>query len=152
MVFDKLTMFANGDILQKDQSASLKSKAVDLRLCNVTDDTLKIFGQVIGGKPSQGSITTTVQHSDDGTTWYDVEGHAMTGDGILIRARIPFGHKRFIRLKFDVGLTALAEQATIFAGLVDNFDQDETPRIQKFPPLEDVAAKGENVNKDWDGQ
>ena len=146
MIFDKLSMFANGTTVAKTASGSTNSKVIDLRKCNVIDDCLKIYGQVIGGKPSQGSITTTVQHSDDGTTWYDVEGHAMTGDGILIRARIPFGHKRFLRLVFAVGTTALDADVKVTAGLVDNFDQEDVPAIQKYPPLEDLAPKGDAVN------
>lgn len=145
MIFDKLSMFANGTTVAKTASGSTNSKVIDLRKCNVIDDCLKIYGQIVGTANSAGSVTTKVQTSNDGSTWTDLESQTQSGNR-LIATRIPYGHKRFLRLVFAVGTTALDADVKVTAGLVDNFDQEDVPAIQKFPPLEDLAPKGDAVN------
>lgn len=145
MIFDKLSMFANGTTVAKTASGSTNSKVIDLRKCNVIDDCLKIYGQIVGTANSAGSVTTKVQTSDDGSTWTDIESQTQSGNR-LIATRIPFGHKRFLRLVFTVGTTALNTDVKVTAGLVDNFDQEDVPALQKYPPLEDLAPKGDAVN------
>ncbi len=145
MIFDKLSMFANGTTVAKTASGSTNSKVIDLRKCNVIDDCLKIYGQIVGTANSAGSVTTKVQTSDDGSTWTDIESQTQSGNR-LIATRIPYGHKRFLRLVFAVGTTALDADVKVTAGLVDNFDQEDVPALQKYPPLEDLAPKGDAVN------
>ena len=145
MMFDKMTMFADGLTVAKTASGTTTSKAVDFRRCNCIDGELKIYGQIVGTANSAGSVTTVVQTSDDGSTWTDVCSSAQDGNR-LVAMFVPFGIKRFVRLAFKVGETALDADVKVTAGLVDNFDQEDRPAIQKFPPLEDLAPAGDAVN------
>lgn len=144
MIFDKLLMFANETTVAKAAATTVTSKIVDFRSTRLIDGELKVFGQIVGEVPATGAIATTVQVSDDGTTWTDLFASAQNGN-TLIAAFLPPTHKRFMRLKFIVGDTALAADVKVTAGLVDQFDQYGIPDVTAFPPLGDDAAKGDSV-------
>lgn len=143
MIFDKLLMFANETTVAKAAATTATSKIVDFRSTRLIDGELKVFGQIVGTVPSTGSIATTVQVSDDGTTWTDLFASAQNGN-VLIAAFLPPTHKRFMRLKFIVG-TALADDVKVTAGLVDQFEHLDHPNVTAFPPLGDDAALGDSV-------
>lgn len=147
MIFDKTLLFADGLEVPATASKTTNSKVIDLRLGNYPDGCVKVYAQILGDKPKDGAITTKLQTSSDGSAWTDLV--AFTQDGtILCRAALPItGKKRYLRLAFAVGSTALSAAVKVKAGLVDQFDLDEAdlPPVQTFPPLEDVAAEGEAV-------
>ncbi len=142
MIFDKLLMFANETPVSATVNTTVTSKVVDFRSTRLIDGELKVFGQINGELPS-GNIATTVQVSDDGTTWADLFASAKNRN-VLIAAFLPPTHKRFMRLKFTV-TTALSAAVKVTAGLVDQFEHLETPDVTAFPPLGDDAATGDSV-------
>ena len=141
MLFDKMSNFADGLTVPTTASTDTYSKVLDLRRNGELgiDGGLKIYGQVVGTPNSTGSVTTVVQTSADGASWTDLASQTQDGN-LLIGMFLPFGLKRFVRLKFAVGSTALGSAVKVKAGLVDQFDQDALPTVQQFPPLEDLAA------------
>lgn len=148
MIFDKLSLFADGKVLTVSASNSTQivhySKVIDLRKNqNIEiDGGLKLYGQIVGTKNASGSVTTVVQTSADGAEWTDLASQTQN-DHLLIGMSLPFGLKRFIRLKFVTTSAASAGTAyavEVKAGLVDQFDQDDFPAVQSFPPLEDLAT------------
>lgn len=141
MIFDKLSLFADGTTVPTTANANTYSKVIDLRKNqNIEiDGGLKIYGQVVGAANATGSITTVVQTSADGASWTDLASQTQDGHR-LIGMFLPFGLKRFIRLRFAVGGTALGSAVAVKAGLVDQFDQGDFPSVQSFPPLEDLAT------------
>jgi hypothetical protein len=141
MIFDKLSLFADGTTVPTTANANTYSKVIDLRKNqNIEiDGGLKIYGQVVGAANATGSITTVVQTSADGASWTDLASQTQDGHR-LIGMFLPFGLKRFIRLRFAVGNTALGSAVVVKAGLVDQFDQGDFPSVQSFPPLEDLAT------------
>lgn len=144
MLFDKMSLFADGLTVPTTASTDTYSKVLDLRRNGELgiDGGLKIYGQVVGTPNSTGSVTTVVQTSADGAAWTDLASQTQDGN-LLIGMFLPFGLKRFIRLKFAVGDTALGSAVKVKAGLVDQFDVGELPTVQQFPPLEDIAADGD---------
>lgn len=144
MLFDKLSLFADGLVIPTTANTTTFSKVIDLRKCNFIDPMLKIFGTIVGVVNATGSVTTKVQVSDDGYTWTDYV--SFTQDGMfLIRCVMPImNKKRFMRLAFVVGATALGSAIAVKCGLVDEFDMTEIegclPTVQTFPPLEDLAT------------
>lgn len=141
MIFDKLSLFADGTTVPTTANANTYSKVIDLRKNqNIEiDGGLKIYGQIVGAANATGSITTVVQTSADGASWTDLASQTQDGHR-LIGMFLPFGLKRFIRLRFAVGGTALGSAVVVKAGLVDQFDQGDFPSVQSFPPLEDLAT------------
>ena len=148
MRFDKLSLFADGKALTVSASNSTQivhySKVIDLRKNqNVEiDGFLKVYGQIVGTVNPSGSVTTVVQTSADGASWTDLASQTQDGH-LLIAMFLPFGLKRFIRLKFVTTSAASAGTAytvAVKAGLVDQFDQGDFPTPQTFPPLEDLAT------------
>lgn len=144
MIFDKLLMFANETKVAKTASGSVNSKVIDLRNTRFIDGELKIYGQIVGAPPTAGAISTKVQTSADGSSWTDVFASAQVGN-TLVAAFLPATHKRFVRLVFAVGETALSADAKVTAGLVDAFDFEDVPAVTVYPPLADDAAKGDTV-------
>lgn len=148
MIFDKLSLFADGQTLTVSASNSTTinhySRVIDLRKNqNVEiDGGLKVYGQIVGTVNASGSVTTVVQTSADGASWADIASQYQDGN-LLIGMFLPFGLKRFVRLKF---VTKSAESAgtaytvAVKAGLVDQFDVGDFPSVQSFPPLEDLAS------------
>ena len=148
MIFDKLSLFADGKTLTVSASNSTTinhySKVIDLRKNqNIEiDGGLKIYGQIVGTVNASGSVTTVVQTSADGASWTDLASQTQNGH-LLIGMFLPFGLKRFVRLKFVTVSAASAGTAysiAVKAGLVDQFDQGDFPAVQSFPPLEDLAT------------
>lgn len=148
MIFDKLSLFADGKTLTVSASNSTSithySKVIDLRKNqNIEiDGGLKIYGQIVGTVNASGSVTTVVQTSADGAEWTDLASQVQNGH-LLIGMFLPFQLKRFIRLKFVTTSAASAGTAysiSVKAGLVDQFDQGAFPSVQSFPPLEDLAT------------
>lgn len=144
MLFDKMSLFTDGLTVPTTANTNTYSKVLDLRRNGELgiDGALKIYGQVVGAPNSTGSVTTVVQTSADGATWTDLASQTQDGN-LLIGMFLPFGLKRFVRLKFAVGGTALGSAVAVKAGLVDQFDQGGLPPLQSFPPLEDIAADGD---------
>lgn len=147
MLFDKMSLFADGLTVPTTASKDTYSKVLDLRRNGELgiDGALKIYGQVVGTPNSTGSVTTVVQTSADGASWTDLASQTQDGN-LLIGMFLPFGLKRFVRLKFAVGSTALGSAVKVKAGLVDQFDQGGLPPLQSFPPLEDLAALGDALS------
>ncbi len=148
MLFDKLSLFADGKTVPATANANTYSKVLDLRKCGELgiDGGLKVYGQVVGAANANGSITTVVQTSADGAAWTDIASQVQNGN-LLIGMFLPFGLKRFVRLKFAVGATALGSAVVVKAGLVDQFDMDGLPALQEFPSpgksggaVEDLAS------------
>ena len=141
MIFDKLSLFADGTTVPTTENTNTYSRVIDLRKNqNIEiDGGLKIYGQVVGAANATGSITTVVQTSADGASWTDLASQTQDGHR-LIGMFLPFGLKRFVRLRFAVGGTALGSAVKVKAGLVDQFDQGDFPSVQSFPPLEDLAT------------
>ena len=134
MLFDKMSNFAGGLTVPTTANANTYSKVLDLRRNGELgiDGGLKIYGQVVGTPNSTGSVTTVVQTSADGASWTDLASQTQDGN-LLIGMFLPFGLKRFVRLKFAVGGTALGSAVKVKAGLVDQFDQGALPGLQSFP-------------------
>ena len=155
MLFDKLSLFADGKAISVSSSNSTTlafySKVLDLRKCGQIgiDGGLKLYGQIVGTVNAGGTITTVVQTSADGETWTDLASQAQDGF-ILLGMFLPFGLKRFIRLKFVTVSAASAgtEYAVkVKAGLVDEFDAGDPLALQEFPSpgesggaVQDLAA------------
>ena len=148
MIFDKLSLFADGQTLTVSASNSTTinhySKVIDLRKNqNIEiDGGLKVYGQIVGTVNASGSVKTVVQTSADGESWTDLASQTQDGH-LLIGMFLPFGLKRFIRLKFVTTSAASAGTAytvAVKAGLVDQFDQGAFPSVQTFPPLQDLAT------------
>ncbi len=144
MIYDKMTMFASELDIPATASKTTTSKVVDFRASRI-DDGLKIFGTIIGDVPKDCGITTEVQTSADGTDWTTI-GSSARSDSTLIAMCLPANCKRFIRLAFVVGTTALSSAVKVTAGLVDAYEHTDTPDTQKYPPLEDLAPAGDVIN------
>lgn len=145
MLFDKMTKFADGLNVPTTANATTYSKVVDLRKSNIIDGSLKIFGTVVGAANATGSVTTKVQFSADGKSWTDAASMVQNGH-TLIAMYLPFAQKRFMRLAFAVGGTALGSAVKVEAGLVDQFDAGEVS-AQTYPPLEDLTAVGDALSE-----
>lgn len=143
MIFDKLSSFADGLTIPTTANKTTYSKVIDFRKCNLIDGFLKLYAQVVGTVNATGSVTTKLQVSDNGTTWTSIA--SFTQDGMILAAAfLPIlGKKRFARLAFEVGGTALGSAVVVKAGLVDQFDVTDLPTMQTFPPLEDLAPLGD---------
>ena len=155
MLFDKLSLFADGKTVPTTANANTYSKVLDLRKCGELgiDGGLKVYGQVVGAANATGSITTVVQTSADGAAWTDIASQVQNGN-LLIGMFLPFGLKRFVRLKFVVGATALGSAVLVKAGLVDQFDMDGLPSLQEFPSpgksagaVEDLVDAADAIRK-----
>lgn len=143
MKFDRLSLFADGMTVPTTASSTTNSNALDLRNCGQAgiDGFLKIWAGVVGALDAGDSskITTKLQTSADGTTWTEVVSETQNGHslmGIFLPCK---GLKRYIRLTFTVGGTALAAPVKVKAGLVDQFDVDELPEVTGY-----TTAKGEH--------
>lgn len=147
MKFDKLSLFADNATIPAAANSTVYGRVVDFRKNNLVDGCLKVYAQTVGTVNSSGAITTTLQVSDNATSWTDLATFAQNGM-VLAAAFLPIlGKKRFARLKFAVGSTSLSGAVTVKAGLVDQFDIDEIPSIQTYPPLEDVSAAGDGLGE-----
>lgn len=151
MLYDKLSLFADGLTVPTTANTTTYSRVIDLRKSTFIDPLLKIYGQTVGTVNTTGSITTKIQVSDNGYEWTDYCQFVQDGM-FLIRTVMPITNKkRFMRLAFAVGATALGSAVTVKAGLVDEFDMTEIegclPTAQTYPPLEDLAtdAMGEEL-------
>ena len=144
MLYDKMTMFASELEIPVSEGGTTTSKIVDFRNSRI-DDGLKIFGTIVGDANTAGTITTNVQTSDDGTSWTTV-GSMVQNGATLIAMCLPANCKRFVRLAFGVGATALNAAVKVTAGLVDAYEHTDAPAIQKYPPLEDLAPAGDTIN------
>ena len=143
MLFDKTCLFADGLTVPATASTPTVSKTIDLRKNTFIDPMLKIYGQIVGAVNASGSVTTKIQVSDDGSAWTDYVSFVQDGM-YLIRCAMPImNKKRFMRLAFVVGGTALGASVKVKAGLVDEFDMTEIeglmPATQSYPPLEDLT-------------
>jgi len=148
MKFDKLSLFADGKSIPTTASTSTYSKVIDCRLNGQIgiDGFLRIWAGVVGTVNATGSVTTKFQTSADGKTWTDLYSEVQNGD-CLMKMFVPCkGVKRFIRLVFAVGATALGSAITVKAGLVDQFDIEDL-KIQTFPPLEDLTPLADQMAK-----
>ena len=65
---------------------------------------------------------------------------------LLFGAVLPKGLKRFVRLAFRVGGTALGSAIKVTAGLLDELPSRAFPKVQTFPPLQDLVPTGEAVS------
>ncbi len=143
MLFDKMSLFADGASLAAGANTSKYTRALDLRLNGQIgiDGALKLYGQIVGdvADADKAKVTTVLQTSADGTTWTDVVAETQDGNTLIAMALPVKGLKRFIRLKLSQ-TTALSKAYVVKAGLVDQFDMDVPPTVQQFPPLEDLAA------------
>ena len=155
MLFDKLSLFADGKTVPTTANANTYSKVLDLRKCGELgiDGGLKVYGQVVGAANATGSITTVVQTSANGAAWTDIASQVQNGN-LLIGMFLPFGLKRFVRLKFAVGAMALGSAVVVKAGLVDQFDMDGLPSLQEFPSpgksggaVEDLVDAADAIRK-----
>lgn len=134
MLFDKLSLFADGTTVHKAANAATYSRVLDLRRCGEIgiDGGLRLYGQVVGAPNASGSVTTVVQTSADGSAWTDLASQPQSGN-ILLAMFLPFGLKRYLRLKFAVGAAALSADVRVKAGLVDQFDAGALPPLQGLP-------------------
>ena len=144
MLFDKMSLFADGASLAAGANTSKYTRALDLRLNGQIgiDGELKLYGQIVAKTVAAGDtakVTTVLQTSADGSTWTDVVAETQNGNTLIAMALPVKGLKRFIRLKL-AQTTALTKAYAVKAGLVDQFDQDELPTPQGYPPLVDLAA------------
>ena len=148
MMFDKMSLFADGASLAAGANTSKYTRALDLRLNGQIgiDGELKLYGQIVAetvADADKARVTTVLQTSADGgsdeSEWTDVVAETQNGNTLIAMALPVKGLKRFIRLKLSQ-TTALSKAYVVKAGLVDQFDQDELPTVQQFPPLEDLAA------------
>lgn len=144
MKFDKLSLFADGKTVPATANGVTYSKVLDLRSCGQAgiDGLLRIWAGIVGalGAADARKITTKLQTSPDGTTWTEVVSETQDGRslmGIFLPCK---GLKRYIRLTFTVGGTALGAAVTVKAGLVDQFDIDDLPTVPDFPTA--VGAHG----------
>lgn len=146
MRLDKTLLSADGLVVPKTASGKTTGKALDLRLNGDIgqDGAIKLYAQIVGAKNTAGSITTVVQTSDNGSTWEDVVSSPQKGSRLLAMM-LPYGLKRFVRLEFVVGGTALDADVKVLGGLVDEFDSEGFPKAQEYPSGEDIAARGDAV-------
>lgn len=144
MIFDKTLLSADNLTVPKAASGATAGKTLDLRLNGDIgqDGGIKLYAQIVGTKNSAGSITTVVQTSADGSTWEDVVSSSQNGNRLLAMM-VPYGLKRYLRLKFVVGSTALNADVKVKGGLVDEFDSEGFPKVQSYPPMQDLAAQGD---------
>lgn len=149
MKFDKLSLFADGLAVPATANTTTYSKTVDLRKCGQVgiDGMLRVWAGVVGAANATGSVTTKLQTFDgDGSGVVDIVGESQDGQTLMAMFLPCKGLKRFVRLAFSVGATALGSAISVKAGLVDQFDVEELPTAQGFPPLEDLAELGDRVN------
>ena len=148
MLFDKMSLFADGASLAAGANTSKFTRALDLRLNGQIgiDGELKLYGQIVAKTVAAGDtakVTTVLQTSATGgsaaSEWTDVVSETQNGNTLIAMALPVKGLKRFIRLKL-AQTTALTKAYAVKAGLVDQFDQDELPTPQGYPPIEDLAA------------
>lgn len=148
MMFDKMSLFADGASLAAGANTSKYTRALDLRLNGQIgiDGELKLYGQIVAktvADADKALVTTVLQTSatggSDESEWTDVVAETQNGNTLIAMALPVKGLKRFIRLKLSQ-TTALSKAYVVKAGLVDQFDQAELPTVQQFPPLEDLAA------------
>ena len=149
MLIDKTLLSADGLVVAKTASGETPGKVLDLRLNGDIgqDGAIKLYAQIVGAKNKAGSITTVVQTSDNGSPWEDVVSAPQKGHRLLAMM-LPYGLKRYLRLKFVVGSTALDTDVKVMGGLVDEFDSEGFPKTQSYPPMQDLAAQGDVVVSD----
>lgn len=145
MKFDKLSLFADGLTVPVTANTTTYSKVIDLRKCGQVgiDGMLRVWGGIVGTANATGSVTTKLQTSANGTTWTDVVSEVQSGNSLIGMFLPCKGLSRFIRLVFVVGGTALGAAVKVKAGLVDQFEIEDLPSVQTYPPLEDLAALGD---------
>jgi len=143
MKFDKLSLFADGKTIPTTANGVTYSKVLDLRNCGQVgiDGFFRIWAGIVGALDADDTskITTKLQTSANGTSWTEVVSETQNGRslmGIFLPCK---GLKRYIRLTFTVGGTALDAAVTVKAGLVDQFDIEDLPTVPDFP-----TTKGEH--------
>ena len=145
MIFDKLSLFADGLTVGTTANANTYSRVLDLRRCGQAgiDGMLRVWGGVVGTANATGSVTTVLQTSADGAAWTDVASQAQNGATLVAMFLPCLGLKRFVRLKFAVGGTALGSAVRVKAGLVDQFDMADAAPAPADPFTDDLAADGD---------
>ena len=141
MKFDKLSLFSENQAVAAGANTTVYSKCVDLRANGQVgiDGMLKVYGTVVG-TVNTGSLTTTLQTSADGASWTDVASE--TQNAMFLPCK---GLKRFVRLKYAQGNSAIGSAVKVKAGLVDQFDQDDAPKVTDPFSATDPADLGEKI-------
>lgn len=147
MKFDKLSLFADGLTVPTTANNTTYSKVIDLRKCGQVgiDGMLRIWGGIVGTANATGSVTTKLQTSDGDGSFTDLVSEVQSGNALIGMFLPCKGLKRFIRLAFAVGGTQLGSAVTVKAGLVDQFEIDDLPAIQTYPPLEDLTGLADRM-------
>lgn len=140
MMFDRMLQFSTNQELDTAAKTTASDKMIDRRLNgdDINHD-LNIVAMAVDTAPSS-PITTTVYHSDDGASFTST-GISQTSKGnTLFSAPMPQNLKRFVKLYYAVG-TALSKKIKVLAGvIVGDAETEGMPKLQSFPPLEDVAS------------
>lgn len=117
------------------------------------DDINRVMSLVVylNSITGSGAITVTLKHSADGVTWTDVwtSGAKTAAVGELVKAPLPTGLKRFLKLTYTLGSTLT--EVVVTGGITDN---DEVPcgyeNVQKrdkaTKEIPDLAAQTDALN------
>ena len=143
MLWDKMSCFSFGQAVPATASTNTESKVIDFRLNGGLDDQLRIFGMIKGDPlaADQGTIVTELQTCDTVNGSYEKICDFTLKGNKLIDVPIPREHKRFMRLLYKVGGTALSRAVEIWAGLLPETEITGALKVQNL----NVTVKGVNT-------
>ena len=120
MLWDKMSCFSFGQAVPATASTNTPSKVIDFKLNGGLDEHLRIFAMITGEPLSaaSGDLVAELQHCDTVDGEYAKAAEGTLAGNKLIDLPIPRGHKRFMRLVYRVGETALSRAVTVWAGLL----------------------------------
>ncbi|MCQ2299960.1 MAG: hypothetical protein MJZ81_07555 [Bacteroidales bacterium] len=132
MLWDKLSCFSFGQTVPATASTNTSSKIIDFKLNKGLDDQLRIFGMIKGAPLTSGTITCEVQHCDTvGGSYVKVADATLAGNKVIDIA-LPRNLKRFVKLVYKVGSTALNRAVEVWSGLVPESEVDGPLTLQNL--------------------
>jgi hypothetical protein len=148
MMFDMNMLLSHKQVL----TATGDSKNGYDRLLN-GDDIHRVMSLVVylNALAGSGTVTVKLMHSADGETWTEAwsSGEKTAAVGELVKAPLPTGLKRFIKLNYTLGDKITS--ATVTGGITDN-DEIAVPyaNVQKrdkaTKEIPDLAAETDVLN------
>lgn len=142
MLWDKMSCFSFGQPVPATASTNTSSKVIDFKFNGGLDEHLRIFAMIAGKPLEGGDLAVELQHCDtvDGEFAKIAEG-TLVGNKLLDMP-IPREHKRFMRLVYKVGETALSRGVTVWSGLLPETEITGALKLQNLNVMVDGVNTG----------
>lgn len=143
MLWDKMSCFSFGQAVPSTASTNTPSKIIDFKLNGGLDEHLRIFAMITGAPLSEasGDLVAELQHCDTVGGSYEKVAESTLAGNKLLDMPIPRGHKRFMRIVYRVGGTALSRGVTVWAGLLPETEIAGALKLQNL----NVTVDGVNT-------